>query len=97
MSLSRLTSLQASALLRKAPLWKISADGQSIHRSLTFSDFNHAFGFMTRVAIYADKLDHHPNWSNVYNSVDIKLSTHDVNGLTVRDFDLARFIDSIAS
>ena len=52
---------------------------------------------MTRVAIYADKLDHHPNWSNVYNSVDIKLSTHDVNGLTVRDFDLARFIDSIAN
>lgn len=91
----RLTPQQVLVFLQKTPKWKISSDGSKIQRSLKFADFNQAFGFMTRVAIYADKFDHHPNWSNVYNSVNVELWTHDVNGLTDRDFSLAEFIDSI--
>lgn len=91
----KLTPQQVSVFLKKVPNWKISSDGSKIQRSLKFADFNQAFGFMTRVAIYADKFDHHPNWSNVYNSVNVELWTHDVNGLTERDFSLAEFIDLI--
>ena len=91
----KLTPQQVFVFLQKTPNWKISSDGSKIQRSLKFANFNEAFGFMTRVAIYADKFDHHPNWSNVYNSVNVELWTHDVNGLTDRDFLLAEFIDSI--
>ncbi len=61
------------------------------------ADFNAAIGFMTRVALQADKVDHHPEWFNVYNRVDITLSTHDANGLTQRDIDLATFIEKAAA
>ncbi|WP_235560328.1 4a-hydroxytetrahydrobiopterin dehydratase [Brevundimonas sp. Leaf363] len=72
-------------------------DGQdAIARTLTFEDFNAAFGFMTRVAIWADKADHHPEWSNVYNKVDVRLTTHDAGGVTNKDLALARFIDAVA-
>ena len=81
------------ALMPKLPQWKLSDDASKLHRSLQFSDFNRAFGFMTRVAMHADKYDHHPNWSNVYNKVDIELWTHDVGGLSDNDFRLAEFID----
>ena len=72
-----------------------SLDGDFIRRSFTFKDFNEAFAFMTAVALLAKKADHHPNWSNVYNQVDIALSTHDAGGLTKRDFDLAMEIDGL--
>lgn len=80
--------------LKRAPRWTLSADGLSISRSLIFADFNAAFGFMTRVALAAEKADHHPEWSNVWNRVDIRLTTHDAGGLTEKDFALAAFIDA---
>jgi 4a-hydroxytetrahydrobiopterin dehydratase len=76
--------------------WKQAAEGNAITRSIKFADFNEAFGFMTRVAIKAQEMDHHPEWSNVYDRVDITLSTHDADGVTEKDAELARFIDSIA-
>lgn len=82
--------------MNKIPSWKLNQDATKIHRSLKFNDFNQAWGFMTRVAIQADKFDHHPNWSNVYNNVEIELWTHDVNGLSNNDFELAKFIDSVS-
>ena len=73
------------------------ADRDAIQRKFKFADFNEAFGFMTRVAIKAQEMDHHPEWSNVYNKVEITLSTHDAGGLTERDIKLATFIDSITA
>ncbi|MEM9233077.1 MAG: 4a-hydroxytetrahydrobiopterin dehydratase, partial [Pseudomonadota bacterium] len=63
--------------------------------TFTFKDFNEAFGFMTRIAIMADKMDHHPEWFNVYNRVEITLTTHDADGLSARDVALARFIENL--
>lgn len=78
--------------------WSVASDGRdAIVRSLVFADFNAAFGFMTRVALLADRMDHHPEWSNVYNRVDILLTTHDTGGVSERDVKMARFIDSIAA
>lgn len=91
----RIKLVQIKAMMQKIPGWKLSPDNTKIQKSLKFNDFNQAWGFMTRVAIHADKYDHHPNWSNVYNNVDIELWTHDVNGLSDKDFELATFIDSI--
>ena len=71
-------------------------DRPAIVRSLAFADFNAAFGFMTRVALLADKVDHHPEWSNVYNRVEVLLTTHDADGVTDRDVNMARFIDEAA-
>jgi len=73
--------------------WMITDHGRSISRSFVFSDFVEAFGFMTRVAIRAERADHHPEWSNVFNRVDIRLTTHDCQSLSGRDLDLARHID----
>lgn len=91
-------TLEIDAVLEQAPAWS-RAEGErpAIARSLTFPDFNAAFGFMTRVALQADKVDHHPEWSNVYNRVDILLTTHDAGGVTDRDLSLARFIDAAAA
>ncbi len=66
-------------------------------RTLKFADFNAAFGFMTRVALMADKMDHHPEWSNVYDRVEVLLTTHDADGVTDKDVTLARFIDRAAA
>ncbi len=83
--------------LKGLPLWRThGGDRPAIERRLTFADFNAAFGFMTRVAILADKVDHHPEWSNVYNRVDILLTTHDAGGVTDKDVAMARFIDQAA-
>ena len=80
------------------PTWRVADDARpALARSLTFGDFNAAFGFMTRVALMADKMDHHPEWSNVYNRVEILLTTHDADGVTQRDVTLARFIDKVAA
>ncbi|MBX3497814.1 MAG: 4a-hydroxytetrahydrobiopterin dehydratase [Alphaproteobacteria bacterium] len=76
--------------------WSEVAGRDAISRSFKFTDFNAAFAFMTRVALAAEKADHHPEWFNVYNRVDITLSTHDAGGLSERDVALARFIDSVA-
>ena len=89
--IAKLTEAQISAELPGLPGWARKGDG--IERRYVFADFTHAFGFMARVALLAEKADHHPEWSNIYNKVDIRLTTHDAGGLSVRDFTLARAID----
>lgn len=90
--------IDVAEALKGLPLWREDAgDRPAIARTLTFADFNAAFGFMTRVALKADKVDHHPEWSNVYNRVEILLTTHDAGGVTARDLDMARFIDETAA
>ncbi|WP_394693055.1 4a-hydroxytetrahydrobiopterin dehydratase [Hyphobacterium sp.] len=76
--------------------WDIVEGRDAIRKVFQFGDFNEAFGFMSRVAIKADQMDHHPEWFNVYNKVDVLLSTHDADGVTTLDLDLARFMDGIA-
>jgi 4a-hydroxytetrahydrobiopterin dehydratase len=93
--IKKLSTDELPKLLAELNHWQLSADSSSIFRSFKFADFNEAFGFMTRVAIKAQEMDHHPEWSNVYNKVEITLSTHTAKGLTERDVTLARFIDSI--
>jgi 4a-hydroxytetrahydrobiopterin dehydratase len=92
MSVPRLTQALIAVLLAELPEWKLRQDGKAITRKFKFGDFNAAFGFMTRVALYADKHDHHPEWSNVYNTVEISLTTHDAGGLSARDAAMARAI-----
>ena len=92
MSVTRLDSAAAQALLAELPDWTLRADGKAITRTLKFDDFNAAFGFMTRVALYADKHDHHPEWSNINTTVAITLTTHDAGGLSTRDAAMARAI-----
>ena len=75
--------------------WEI-VDGK-LHRELTFADFTEAFAFMTRVAIHAEKLNHHPEWSNVWNRVTVDLTTHDAGGLTDLDIELAQLISGFSS
>jgi 4a-hydroxytetrahydrobiopterin dehydratase len=84
------------ALAQLNPEWKLQADRDAIERSIKFKDFSAAWGFMNRVALAAEAADHHPEWFNVYNRVDIVLSTHDAGGLTGRDIALAKKIDAFA-
>jgi 4a-hydroxytetrahydrobiopterin dehydratase len=86
---------------RKAALgrlkgWSEATGRDAITRKFVFADFNEAFGFMTRAALVAEKLDHHPEWFNVYKTVDVTLSTHDAGGLTERDIKLAEAMNKIA-
>lgn len=76
--------------------WRLVEGRDAIRKHFRFRDFNAAFAFMTRVALMAEKIDHHPEWTNVYNRVEVTLATHDAGGLTERDIRLARFIDEIA-
>jgi 4a-hydroxytetrahydrobiopterin dehydratase len=84
-----------AALERDLPDWRVLAARDAIHRQFRFHDFNQAWGFMARVALLAEAQDHHPEWSNVYNRVEITLTTHDANGLSARDVKLARAIDAL--
>ena len=93
MSVQRLTETETAVLLAEVPGWTLRADGKAIERQFKFGDFNAAFGFMTRVALYADKYDHHPEWFNVYNRVEMTLTTHDADGLSQRDAAMARAIE----
>ncbi|KAF9425582.1 hypothetical protein BGZ94_007413 [Podila epigama] len=95
MTLQKLTAQEQSEAIAQLEGWSLVEGREAIHRKLTFKDFNAAFGFMTRVALYADKHDHHPEWFNVYNRVEVTLATHDVQGLSVRDIKLATFINEI--
>ncbi|WP_298747389.1 4a-hydroxytetrahydrobiopterin dehydratase [uncultured Brevundimonas sp.] len=90
--------LDVDKVLGALPSWRARAgERPAIERKLVFTDFNAAFGFMTRVALRADRVDHHPEWFNVYNRVEIVLTTHDAGGVTQRDLDMARFIDETAA
>ena len=82
--------------LRKSG-WTEIEGRDAIYKEFLFKDFNQAFGFMTRVALQAEKMDHHPEWFNVYNKVQITLSTHDCSGLSTNDIELANLIDSAAN
>ena len=95
MAVARLTDSEREDLLRAHPEWSLARDGEAIERTFKFADFNAAFGFMTRVALLADKADHHPEWFNVYNRVEITLTTHDAGGLSRRDADMAKAIDAL--
>ncbi len=87
----------AREALSGVPDWTLSADGKAIERKFKFADFSAAFAFMTRGALAAEKLDHHPEWSNVYNRVEVRLTTHDAGGLTELDFQLAKLMDKAAA
>ncbi|QQC62962.1 4a-hydroxytetrahydrobiopterin dehydratase [Paraburkholderia ginsengisoli] len=95
--IQKLTSEERARQIASLRGWHAVAERDAIQRKFEFADFNEAFGFMTRVAIKAQEMDHHPEWFNVYNKVDITLSTHEANGVTERDIALAAFIDSITA
>lgn len=92
---ARLTDGLRDEALASLPDWTYDAGRDAITRRFTFEDFNAAFGFMTRVALLAEKADHHPEWSNVWNRVDVLLTTHDAGGLSVRDVQMAQAIDAL--
>lgn len=94
---ARLAAEARAAALASLPGWREVEGRDAITRSLRFADFAAAFGFMAHVALVAERMDHHPEWFNVYNRVDITLSTHDAGGLTSRDVALAQAIDRIAA
>ncbi len=89
------TKIGAAAAVARLNGWAAADGRDAIVKTFSFSDFNAAFGFMTRVALMADKLDHHPEWFNVYNRVEVLLATHDADGVTELDVKLATFMDEI--
>jgi 4a-hydroxytetrahydrobiopterin dehydratase len=91
--MKKLTETEIAAALESLPGW--SRSGDAIARDWRFADFVEAFGFMTKVALLAEKADHHPEWSNVWNKVQIRLTTHDAGGLTTRDMALASAISAL--
>ena len=95
MPVEELTAEERDTWLRALPKWSLAREGKAIERSFEFADFAEAFAFMTRIAIIAEKRDHHPEWFNVYNKVDITLTTHDAGGLSLRDVNMAKKIDKL--
>ncbi len=93
----KLDTAEREAAHTELPLWQMVNGRDAITRTIKFADFSAAFGFMTQVALAAEKLDHHPEWLNVWNRVEITLSTHDAGGLTERDVKLAKIIDRLAT
>jgi len=91
-----LSATERHTALQRLPGWSETAGREAIGRSFVFKDFSEAFGFMTRVALAAEKADHHPEWRNVYKTVEVVLTTHDAGGVTGRDIDLARAMNAIA-
>jgi 4a-hydroxytetrahydrobiopterin dehydratase len=92
--MNRLDLRLAPELLLDLPVWRLGVErGGMLCRDFVFADFAQAFAFMTQVALIAEKRNHHPEWSNVYNRVSITLTTHEVEGLSMRDIELARLID----
>lgn len=96
MAVPELDAEERTLALAALPAWSYDAKAKGIRRSWRFADFAEAFGFMSRVAILAEKADHHPEWCNVYNRVDILLTTHDAGGLSQRDISFAKAIDAFA-
>lgn len=95
MAISRLTDPEREAAMATLPGWTVRADGLAIMRTFRFADFSEAFAFMTRVALMAEKDDHHPEWFNVWNRVEITLTTHDAGGISRRDVKMARAIEAM--
>ncbi|WP_425407865.1 4a-hydroxytetrahydrobiopterin dehydratase [Hyphococcus sp.] len=93
----KISKVSLEAFLERHPGWKLVEGRDAIARSFKFKDFSEAWGFMARIALAAEKADHHPEWFNVYNKVDITLTTHDAGGLSDRDIALAKIIDQTAA
>jgi 4a-hydroxytetrahydrobiopterin dehydratase len=87
---------EVQVLVAELDGWSVEEDGKRLTKQFAFADFARAFAFMTAVALKAERLNHHPNWSNVYSRVDVTLWSHDAGGLTERDFKLAKFMDEVA-
>jgi 4a-hydroxytetrahydrobiopterin dehydratase len=92
----RLSTEARKGALKGLSGWAETSGREAIARTFTFKDFNEAFGFMSRAALVAEKSDHHPEWRNVYKTVEVVLATHDAGGVTVRDIELAKAMDAIA-
>jgi len=97
MTVEQLSEEERKTWLSALPEWSLCRDGNAIERTFEFGDFSAAFAFMTRVALIAEKRDHHPEWFNVYNRVEITLTTHDAGGLSLRDVKMARKIDALSA
>ncbi len=97
MTVEQLSEEERKTWLSALPEWSLCRDGNAIERTFEFGDFAAAFAFMTRVALIAEKRDHHPEWFNVYNRVEITLTTHDAGGLSLRDVKMARKIDALSA
>ena len=95
MMITRLTEAERDAALAGLPQWRLRADGLAIERTFAFRDFSEAFGFMARAALLAEVHDHHPEWFNVYNRVEVTLTTHDAGGLSRRDITMASAMDGL--
>jgi 4a-hydroxytetrahydrobiopterin dehydratase len=93
-TMQKLDSAARAAALKDLPLWREVPGRDVIARKFEFRDFNEAFGFMSRVALLAERMDHHPEWMNVYRTVDVRLTTHDAGGLTENDIRMAKAMDS---
>ena len=91
---TRLTDAERADALSQLPSWSLVPEREAITRTLVFKDFREAFAFMTRVALLAEKINHHPEWFNVWNRVEVTLATHDVDGLSELDVKMARAIDA---
>lgn len=92
----KLSERERADFLKQNPGWTVLDDRDAVKKTFVFDDFNAAWGFMTKVALAAEKADHHPEWFNVYSKVEITLTTHDADGLSERDVELAGFIDRVA-
>jgi 4a-hydroxytetrahydrobiopterin dehydratase len=92
----RLTAEARKSALKGLPGWVETPGREAIARTFVFKDFNEAFGFMARAALVAEKNDHHPEWRNVYKTVEVVLATHDAGGVTLRDIELAKAMNAIA-
>ena len=92
----KLDDATRNALAARLPGWRLADGRDALQKTFKFADFSEAFGFMTRAALVAEKMDHHPEWSNVWNRVDVTLSTHSAGGLTELDVKLAEAMDKIA-
>ncbi len=95
--MTKLTGAARDAALRTLTGWNEVRGRDAIARTFRFADFNRAFAFMTRAALLAEKMDHHPEWFNVYNKVEVTLATHDAGGVTQKDIDLATAMDGYAA
>ncbi len=94
---ARLSEKEREEALASLAGWRMAEGREAIVKRFVFADFNHAFGWMARVALIAERMDHHPEWTNVYRTVDVTLSTHDAGGLTALDMRLAREMDRVAA
>ena len=93
---TQMTDADRNTALASLDGWSYDADAKAINKTFTFADFSEAWGFMNRAALLAEKMDHHPEWFNVYNRVEVKMTTHDADGVTTLDIEMATAMDGFA-